>query len=543
MDRKHKSYNESTSSSDDDDDRKHGRSNKNEKRNKCDYLSMFNVCDAYGSFYSTLPQTLPLSAPLVFDINQAIYNIDHTPGDGNIYIRRSGFYALTFSLNPDEASQFAIYINNIASDVTTVGTLNSAGQLFSRHILKLKDGDVLTFRNHESGLGTINVPQLIGGAGPGVVIDVTMFKIAPLTEEKECYKCEKMNCECSYKHMKYIRELENQYRIRNTAYASVYTTTSQAINVNSPVIFTHNQILNNITHDLNTSDLKIGEDGMYYFIFLASTLESAQFTIFVNGQPVTSTTTGINKGANTIQLRQILQLKKGDTIAVYNYTSSSGIVNLSTIAGGQITGMTSTFLLFKIAPIPLINNQVFVEDEKQYESKDKELVRYCRNNIGSTCYFSVYGTTLQILNIGDALIFPNNSYKRNVYHKNGKPEITVLESGVFFLMADVQSAKPSQFTIFINGNPYTPNATSGTDSGAGQMSIRQLVPLNKNDVLTVVNYSSILNPINTSTNLGGTQVSVNISFVGFKISDLPKGHKFDKLDPPNFSKFKRITKK
>ena len=68
---------------------------------------------------------------------------------------------------------------------------------------------------------------------------------------------------------------------------------------------------------------------IYVFVFIVNTSQACQFTLFVNGVPNQTTTAGINKGANILQLRQQLELKAGDVISVKNHISSAGTITIS----------------------------------------------------------------------------------------------------------------------------------------------------------------------------------------------------------------------
>jgi hypothetical protein len=81
-------------------------------------------------------------------------------------------------------------------------------------------------------------------------------------------------------------------------------------------------------------------------IFLVECDKSAQFTVFVNGVPDLTTTSGLNKGANQLYLRQTLTLHQGDLVSVQNYISSAGTVNLIGDAGGALGAALAAYYIY-----------------------------------------------------------------------------------------------------------------------------------------------------------------------------------------------------
>ena len=89
------------------------------------------------------------------------------------------------------------------------------------------------------------------------------------------------------------------------------------------------------------------------------------------------------------------------------------------------------------------------------------------------------------------------------------------------VLFDLQAKQPSQFTVYINNLPIESTIT-GNGSGSGQVSLRQLLKLNKDDELSIKNHSSFLNPVITNMNPGGRQAGVNTIFYVQKIANIPK---------------------
>jgi hypothetical protein len=215
------------------------------------------------------------------------------------------------------------------------------------------------------------------------------------------------------------------------------------------------------------------------------TAQACQFTIFVNGVPNQTTTAGINKSSNVLQLRQELELKAGDVVSVVNYISANGSVKITPNSGGTLVGINTELIIYKIAqPTLLVENCEEVapcELEKDcvykmfkyYLLEDEKIALE-----GYKSYFITTGTLLQKLNLEDSSNYDLLGNHRKILFKTGTDAVTVLESGVYKLNFDLQAKSPSQFTIYVNNVPID-STIAGTDSGSGQVSIRQLLELHK----------------------------------------------------------------
>jgi hypothetical protein len=161
------------------------------------------------------------------------------------------------------------------------------------------------------------------------------------------------------------------------------------------------------------------------------------------------------------------------------------------------------------------------ETEKENQHLAKKFKKYlarkhCLLARGATCYFDIDSSTSQKLNLGDPVIFQVLNLKKNISFKTGTSLITVHRSGYYYIVVDIALDEPTQFTIFINNIPI-PSLTTGVDSGAGQVSISQIIFLKNGDNLKIVNWKSAINPVYTTTNGGGNQVGINASFAGFML--------------------------
>jgi hypothetical protein len=488
--------------------------------------------DCFGTFFSMNAQTILLSDPVLFEQNGYNRNIDHALNDYTMYVRKSGVFLFHFTIIPSQASQWTIFVNGLPQFNTTMGIGSGGGQLTTKFILNLQDNDSVTVKNFSSSIGTVTLPALIGGPGPCTNASLVMRKLAPLPckiekreEEDECFD--------EHLHKKWEERFEMikdrmledpQLMVGGSdAYGSVYVTAQQSVAVSAPVLFDSHNLLHNISHVLNSGAVTIGKDGVYCLTFLVGTTNTAQFTVFVNGAAVLSTTAGTNKGANELILADTLLLKKNDVVSIVNFTSGNGTIVISQNAGGSVAGVGAVMLLEKIAPYSVEH----LKSEHKYEDKLYKKYRHfllkrehkdCHMELdGSAPYSSIYSETLQIFNANDLVNWEINGLMRDATHKSGTKDLTVWKDGVYEFSLGIQVAQPAQFTLYVNNLPLT-NTVSGSESGSGQVLIRQLVHLKKGDVLSVRNYLSGLNPITTEVNPGGTNPSIDASFVMVRIA-------------------------
>ena len=503
--------------------------------------------DAYGSFYSLDGQQVNAGEPVLLQYVQTKRNIDLCTNKQHIYVRRDGLYMITVHVTPDGASQWTLFVNNLPQHDRTFGTYNSSGQITITYIIPLKANDSITLRNYVSASPTVSIPEIVGGIDPGANLEMVLEKIAPYPEEKdECRENHKEHKDhkdhdssdsdkkehCLKKKFAIIKKwmkCDPSLILQGVdVYGAFYSTLLQSVNVNDSVLFDKNQNLNGLTHTLGTGDITVSKDGIYVFVFIVNTTQACQFTLFVNGVPNQSTTAGINKGANVLQLRQQLELKAGDVVNVKNHVSAAGTITISQNAGGSLPGNNVEFIVSRISlPIALQDNcpvepACVLERDcryklfKQYLLEDK-----CLELKGCVSYHLIDSTSSQKLYLEDPVVWNYNSITQKVYFKTGDSTVKVLESGIFYVQFDLQAKTPSQFTIFINGVADVSTIT-GIDSGSGQVSIRQLLELHKGDVLSVKNHSSFLNPVITVMNPGGTNPGINAIFLGQRFGPIPK---------------------
>jgi len=486
--------------------------------------------DAFASVYSTRQQFLNLADPVIFDFNQSVLNVDHILGTPNVVVRRDGVYLCIFAIQTDEPCQFSMFVNATKQDLSTDGTNSGGGELIIKQLLKLRSGDVITVRNFSSGIGTISINPNSGGTLLGTDAELIIRKIS-------AYPCDETDLDEKQELPHRLREKFEKIEHRmlkdktlqlkgSSCYGSVFTTTTQTVAIDSSILFDQHQNLHNMTHVLGTGDLAVQESGFFVFDILMGLAQAAEFTVFVNGTPNLTTTAGINKGANQLYLRQIIPLNAGDIVSVRNHISNVGSAVIAPNPGGLAVGVDALMLLTKIAqlknPYP---NQVGKEGEeekeqkhaKKYEAFENFLKRKHHLQATGNAYFMNVCNTQYSVNAGDPVIWEMNPVKRYVKTMSNKPDVKVLRTGVWEILFDGEYNAPSQFTMFTN-NVADISTTSGTDSGAGQISMRQLVGLKNCDEIKICNYQSFTNPVTAQLNAGGTEVGSNTTFVGVQIA-------------------------
>lgn len=487
-------------------------------------------CDAYGCFYTLNAQSLPPGAAIQFDISQNAFNIDIAADKKNMYVRRDGVYCIVIHITPDQASQWTLFINGVPNFERTFGTFNSSGQLTMTHIITLKKDDNICVRNYVSSSSAVAISQIIGGSDPGANVEIIFKKIGPYPhknhDEAECDISPKLK----KKFSKLLKMLLNDPQIMikgSDVYGSFYSTNIQNVAIDNSILFDYHQNVLNVTHTPGSGNVTVSKDGVYFFCVVLQSSQSCQFSVFVNGVQVASTTTGINKGASVLHMRQLIELKAGNVVSIVNHASAGGTVTISQNSGGTLTGVNAEFILLRLCPSQQIQQNIepksacYLEKDCLYKQFKYYLLKHEKLNFaGNESYFILNSTTTQTLNLENPVVWSFSGPLKNVYFKPGTEFITVKKDGIYKLLFDLEAYQPSQFTIFVN-NVAIPSTIAGTDSGSGQVSIRQLLELRKGDILQVKNYSSFINPIITILNPGGSNSSSNAVFVGYRLGPIP----------------------
>ena len=516
--------------------------------NKC----KFKLCDIYNYFRnrllldeelmvagsssycystSTIDQTIPTTHSVNFNNDVIMNNIERVSIESPFFIRESGVFIVFFILSVDSACQFSFYINGVLEPLTILGTNSGAGQLISRHMLKLKKNDSLTVRNYISTSNSVLSTLYNGGLLIGANLTMLIMKIAPYNHLQFDYN---YNNHCLSHHKKKLfkklsekLECDDKLMVKGfSVHGTFFNTTTQIINTEANVMFATDTVVKGLIWSLaNPDQIKVSEDGVYKLFFLVTTSTLCQFTICINGIPDDSTTQGLNKGSGQLTIRCLRSLMKDDVITVKNHTSASNSVTATEYAGGKYASMSAILTVFKIAPLtkPCIV-PVDCNLSKHYECYYDLFRKYLLNNKclqlnGSPSYFSLTSSVIQKLNANDTFNWSTNCLNSNSsLYVQGHNYITIDRDGIYDIFMDTITDQPVQYALFVNG---VPNAKYifGRDSGAARCIGRQFIKLNKNDVLTVRNYESTLT-LTTSENPGGNAVGQSSLFMAFLLSPL-----------------------
>ena len=444
------------------------------------------------------------------------------------YVREEGVYILFFVINSNQASQFSFYINGLEQPLTRYGNNSGSGQLILRTMLKLKKNDALVIRNSRSSSATVSADLYVGGILPGNNLTYLMMKIAPYCQPK----CEEWDDKHLSKRKLYLFKkllekmlLDKDLMLKGfDIHGTFHRSSGVLVPTNTDVPFEATTNVNGLSwSSVVPEKVNILEDGVYKVFFLANTTTAAQLAFFVNGIAIESSTEGINTGSAQVSLRALLELKNGDMLTVRNHTSANGSIEISEKTGGKQNDVDTILTVIKIAPLvqPTMDECKLNNYHKKYYNKFKQylLNQKCLQITGSNSYWNVTGDTKQILHVNESLDWGNTTLQENIWHNQGSHKFTIMEDGIYDLFADLTSNQPAQWCVFINGTADLATCF-GRDSGGARTLLRQFIKLNKGDVITIRNYESHADFIETSTNAGGELVGQSVIFMAFKLSPI-----------------------
>lgn len=345
---------------------------------------------------------------------------------------------------------------------------------------------------------------------------------------------EKCSFDEVYKYYKYRLLNDNSLMVGGSnAYISSYNNIQTQITQGNPVILNNDYLKYNIEHKNINAPFCVRESGIYIIFFIATTDEASQFTIFINGEEQILTTTGNNAGSGQTVFRSMIQLNENDTVLMRNWRSAAPSINLPLHVGGLLDGNNLTFLLIKIAALP--NNEYkhisetwnasCLSRRKHYLFKkilekmlcDKELMLK-----GFNVHGVFYNQNSQVVLTEAPIIFDsNNSVSGLSWSLSTPDQVKILEDGVYKLFFMANTNVSAQFSIFINGISID-SIIQGSNKGAGQISIRGIIELKKNDIIQVVNHTSPNSQIVISQNAGGIFPVLSVCLTIFKIAPLCK---------------------
>jgi hypothetical protein len=471
--------------------------------------------------------------PLDLDHDDILYNVKHYDVNAPFIVKKDGVYVVFIALSTDQSCQFTIFVNGDVVPLTCIGNNSGAGQLISRHLLKLYENDTVLVRNYQS-TNPVELPEYVGGSQQTVNCSFLLHKISPIPKYMECDeyndKCLSEKKLCIFKKLKQMLVNDPILMLNgfNTT-GSFFNYDHQTVLPENSFVFSNHSNVNNMTFINNTNNVVINEDGIYKIFFLVATTTAAQIAFFVNDVCLNETINGTNKGAGQLTIRKLVSLKKGDVFTVRNHTSGNSI-HTSPNGGGQLNGVNLILTIYKASPtldkLMLLNEYEKCENYLNYDChkyqkmycdfKEYLLHKKYLNLTGSNNYISSYGSTKDILTLGESLRFNTDYIKHDMKHINGEYEFIIENDGLYDIFADIITDQPAQFTLFINDIEDN-TTTIGRDSGGNRTLVRQLIEFKKHDVLTLRNWKSSQNPIMTSVNPGGNYISQSYSIMLYQL--------------------------
>jgi hypothetical protein len=318
----------------------------------CDKELMVRGFNVHGSFYNMNAQSVALEADVVFDSQLNVNGLQwNSTNPSQVVVKEDGIYKVLYLANVTLPTQLALTVNGVPLQESIQGINKGAAQVSGRMILELRKNDVLTVRNHSSAVGTVGFAANAGGLLPAISTLLNIFKISQICKPN-LYDC-KPNKHCEKYYCKLKNYLLNQCDLQLTgssAYISSVSDSAQQIVMGAPNDWNINVLSKNIYHAQGTPSFTVKQDGVYAIFVDNIVSKPPQFTVFVNGVPDLTTTSGRDSGGGKELLRQFIRLCKGDMVTVNNYQSNSGTLVTSDNAGGQTVGISMSFLLFKLSP-------------------------------------------------------------------------------------------------------------------------------------------------------------------------------------------------
>jgi hypothetical protein len=523
----------------------HSSSSESERKDDCNFEEIYKyykhrlVVDkelmvtgssAYGGAVNDTVETIPRSYGTSYTKNTLMYNVEHGYQTSPFYVRESGVYIFSIVIDSDQASQFTLFVNGLEIPLSRSGVNSGSGQLVVNNLIKLKDNDAVVVRNSESTTNAIQCQLFLGGLNPGNNLSFSIIKIAPYQAPEECDWDE----DCLSRRKKYLFKklmekmlCDKELMLKGSiVHGSFFSTNSQTLTITpteSEVVFDNYNNVNclqwNPTGN-NPEQVKILEDGIYKLYFLCTNVTSLQLTFYINGSPVDSSTQGLNRGAAELNLSSTLELKKNDIVTVRNHTTANPTTVLASNAG-LLDAVNVILTITKIAVSckPSYDECRLNDYHKKCYEKYKRYLLNKKSLLieGSSAYAGLSSDVWQVIPVGSAWDWNNTLLRKNVRHIQGSNKVKIEVDGIYDLFAAVATNEAPQVGIYINGT-LDPTTVFGRDSGAGRLSLKQLLKLCRGDELVLKNVDSYIGNLTTALNSGGNLSGQNTIFQLYQIS-------------------------
>lgn len=345
-------------------------------------LQGFNV---HGSFYTLLEATIPIESDIQWDNYLNVSGLTWDPVyPERVTIVEDGIYKIFCMANIVRSSQMAIAINGIPIEHTTQGANKGACQVTLRTLLPLRKGDFITFRNHTSANGDVELIKSAGGGLDAIAAITLIFKIAPLwtpapqePDFKNCYYVNLFN-----KFRNYLLSNDDLNLKGSVAFISAVSDTPQTLELNKNMDFNITSLQKDVDFVQGNTSFTIKKSGIYDLSIDLLTNEPHQITQFVNDVADLTTVSGRNSGGSRGMIKQFSKYNAGDVLNYRNYKSSIGTLIMALNAGGLLVGKNRSIILFYLSkgnyPLKCMKSKVSEEDlkVKVKEVKPKEYVYY-----------------------------------------------------------------------------------------------------------------------------------------------------------------------
>ncbi len=134
-------------------------------------------------------------------------------------------------------------------------------------------------------------------------------------------------------------------------YGYIYNLAAETVAVEADIIFSSTGIVTpGITHVPSTSQIIVTTPGIYEVTFIVSGVEPNQFTLFLNGNPVTQAVYGSGAGTQQNTGQVIISIPAGGILTLRNHSSAAAVI-LQTLAGGTQINVNASILLKMLSPI------------------------------------------------------------------------------------------------------------------------------------------------------------------------------------------------
>jgi hypothetical protein len=346
--------------------------------------------------------------------------------------------------------------------------------------------------------------------------------------ERSCAKYENCNYAELYDYFKYKLVTDQSVMAAgSSAFVDAFSQLSLTVPLSYPVTLEDLHLARNVDHLYETSPFYVREDGVYVLFFVASDNQASQYSVFVNSERAQYTTIGNNAGAGQLVSRHMIILKKDDTVVIRNYQSEAGAVTQSSLIGGMNQVSDTTFLMMKIAPHPCAIEKRECEPEYKLTRHEKCMYKkllgdmICDKDLmlrGFNIHGTFYHTGTQTIDVDAPVHFDTSLNSVGLELVDSATGVRVSEDGIYKVYFVISTNTACQFAFFVNGAPVH-STNMGTNKGAGQMTIRALVEMKKDDVLSARNYTSGA-PIVINATSGGRIPGIDGILTVFKAAPL-----------------------